>query len=142
MCVRSNSPPLHRGFTVISKTNNAAVTNRSRLLDGVDGRTATARRFRDICRAYEKELGGISSEVERDLIKQAAGLTLRSEQMQAAIIRGEEIDNDQLIRLSSTAKRVLEVITEKAAKRKAVPAGNALADHIAKRNRERDFATD
>jgi hypothetical protein len=44
------------------------------------------------------------------LIRQAAGLTLRTEQMQAAIVRGEAVDNDQLIRLSSTAKRVLEAI--------------------------------
>ena len=138
MCVRRrpNSLPFRKDFTVVSKTNRSAVSNRSRLLDGVDGRTATARRFRDICRAYEVELGGPVSEVERDLIRQAAGLTLRSEQMQAAIVRGEMVDNDQLIRISSTARRVLESISSKAAQRKSVPAVT-LADHIAKRNKER-----
>jgi hypothetical protein len=130
----------HQANTTISATNRSAVSNRSRLLDGIDGRSANARRFRDICRSYEAEAGGIVSEVERDLIRQAAGLTLRAEQLQAAMVRGEEIDNDQLIRISSTAKRVLDAITAKAANRKAVPAVNALADHIAKRNRERDFA--
>jgi hypothetical protein len=142
MCVRRgpDSPPFRKDFTVVSKTNRSAVSNRSRLLEGVDGRTATARRFRDICRAYEVEIGGLVSEVERDLIRQAAGLTLRSEQMQAAIVRGEMVDNDQLIRISSTARRVLETISLKAAKRKSVPAVT-LADHIAQRNKERALAS-
>jgi hypothetical protein len=50
------------------------------------------------------------------------------------------VDNDQLIRISSTAKRVLEVISVKAAKRKSVP-GVTLADHIARRNKERALAS-
>ena len=124
-----------------NKTNRSAVSNRSRLLEGVDGRTANARRFRDICKNYEEEIGGVASELERDLIRHAAGLTLRSEQLQSAIVRGEEVNNDELIRLGSTARRAFEAISAKAAKRKAVPAGNALADHLAKRNRERDFAS-
>lgn len=109
----------HPGIAAVSATNRSAVSNRSRILDGVDGRSAGARRFRDICRSYELEAGGHVSDVERDLIRQAAGLTLRAEQLQAAIVRGEDIDNDQLIRISSTAKRVLEAISAKAAKRKA-----------------------
>ena len=141
MCVRRgpDSLPFHKGFTVVSKTNRSAVSNRSRLLEKVDGRSATARRFRDICRAYEIELGGPVSELERDLIRQAAGLTLRSEQMQAAIVRGEPVDNDQLIRISSTARRVLETISSKAAQRKSIPAVT-LADHIERRTRERALA--
>ena len=125
---------------MVSKTNRSAISNRSRLLDGVDGRSATARRFRDICRAYELELGDPISELERDLIRQAAGLTLRFEQMQARIVRGELVDNDLLIRLSSTARRVLETISAKAAQRKSVPAVT-LADHIAQRNKERALAS-
>jgi hypothetical protein len=78
MCVRRrpNSLPFRKDFIVVSKTNRSAISNRSRLLDGVDGRSAPARRFRDICRGYELELGGPVSELERDLIRQAAGLTL------------------------------------------------------------------
>jgi hypothetical protein len=122
---------LHRAVTPISATNRSAVSNRTRLLDGVDGRSAGARRFRDICRAYEAEAGGQVSEVERDLIRQAAGLTLRAEQLQAAVVRGDAVDGDHLIRLASTAKRVLGAIAEKAAKRK--PATPRLSDHLARR---------
>jgi len=105
-----------------SATVRSRVSNRSRILPGVDSRSATARRFRDICRSYEFEAGGDVSEVERDLIRQAAGLVVRGEQMQAALIRGEAVD--ELVRISSTAKRLLETIRVKADMRK--PSGSDL----------------
>jgi hypothetical protein len=91
-------------IAAVRPTNRSAISNRSRLLPGIDGRSATARRFRDICISYETEIGGNVTEVERDLVRQAAGLTLRAEQLQAAIVRGEAVDNDELIRLSRTLK--------------------------------------
>lgn len=117
----------------VSTSNRSAVSNRSRILDGVDGRSATARRFRDLIASYEAELGGNVSDVERDLIRQAAGLTLRAEQLQAAIVRGEPVNNDELIRLSSTSKRLLEAIHAKAAKRKT-PTGGDLQSYLAGRS--------
>jgi hypothetical protein len=85
------------------------------MLPGVDGRSSAARRFRDICANYEAQFGGNISELfERDLIRQAAGLTLRAEQLQGAIVRGEPVSNDKLVRISSTAKRLLETIRAKA----------------------------
>jgi hypothetical protein len=104
------------------------------MLEGVDGRTASARRYRDLCRAFEEELGGSLNEVELGLVRQAVTLTLRAEQMQGAVVRGEMVDSDQLIRLSSTSKRILSDIAAKAAKRK--PATPTLADHLAKRAAE------
>jgi hypothetical protein len=115
-CVRPN-------FNAGRATTRNEISNRSRLLPNVDGRNAAARRFRDICAAYEAEAGGNVTEVERDLIRQAAGFTLRAEQLQAAIVRGEAVDNDELIRLSSTAKRLLEAIRAKANKAQAHRAG-------------------
>jgi len=105
-------------------TTRSRISNRSRMLPGVDGRSSTARRFRD-------EFGGNISELERDLIHQAAGLTLRAEQLQGAIVRGEPISNDELVRISSTAKRLLETIRAKADKRK--PAGPTLQEYLAQR---------
>jgi hypothetical protein len=104
----------------------SAISNRSRLLEGVDGRSASARRFRDIVAAYEAEAGSHVSAVERDLIRQAAGLTLRAEQMQAVIVRGEPVNNDELVRISSTAKRLLETIRTRAANNK--PAAPTILD--------------
>jgi hypothetical protein len=99
-------------------TTRSKISNRSRMLPGVDGRSSAARRFRDICANYEAQFGGNISELERDLIRQAAGLTLRAEQLQGAIVRGEPVSNDELVRISSTAKRLLETIRAKADKRK------------------------
>jgi hypothetical protein len=88
-----------------------------------------ARRYRDICRAYEAEVGGDVGEVERDLIRQVAGLTLRAEQLQAAIVRGEPVSDDELVRISSTANRLLETIRSKVNKRK--PDGPTLHELLA-----------
>jgi hypothetical protein len=101
-----------------STTNRSAVTNGSKLLVGIDGRSPTARRFRDLVAAFEAEIGGNLTEVERGLVKQAAALTIRAEQLQADIVNGKPVDSDALIRISSTAKRILGAIGEKAARRK------------------------
>lgn len=75
------------------------------------------------------------SEAERSLVRQAVGLQLQAELMQAAIVRGEPVDSDALIRVSGTSKRLLAVIATKAGKRK--PEKPTLADHLAKRAAER-----
>lgn len=90
-----------------STTNRSAVTNGSRLLEGIDGRSPAARRFRDLIQLYETEVSGDLTELERGLIRQAAALSLRSEQLQAAVVRGEDVDSDTLIRLSGEARRIL-----------------------------------
>ena len=113
----------------ISSKNRSAVSNRSRMLEGVDGRSAGARRFRDLVNAYEGELGGVLSEAERSLVRQAVGLQLQAERMQGAIVRGEDVDSDALIRVSSTSKRLLAVIASKTGKRK--PVRQTLQDYLA-----------
>jgi hypothetical protein len=65
------------------------VTNGSALLVGIDGRSSTARRFRDLVAAFEAEIGGNLTEVERGLVKQAAALTIRAERPQADIVNGK-----------------------------------------------------
>lgn len=99
-------------------TTRSAVSNGSRLLANVDGRTSSARRFRDLVAAFEGEIGGNLTAVERGLVRQAAALTLRAEQLQADVINGVSVDSDVLIRVSSTAKRILSAIGERAGKRK------------------------
>jgi hypothetical protein len=62
-----------------------------------DGRTLASRRFRSLCDAFAAEFGGQLTEVDRGLIAQAAGLTLRAEQLQTAIVRGQDVSNDELV---------------------------------------------
>ena len=100
-----------------SLTNRSRVTNGTRLLEGIDGRTPSARRFRDLIDSFASDLGGMQqlSEAERALVKQAASVTIRAEQLQAGIVRGETVDPDELIRLSNTSRRLLASIRRRAA---------------------------
>jgi hypothetical protein len=104
------APVAQRPLTARSK-----VTNGRRTLEGVDGRSASARRFRDLLESFSAEYGGVGSlnETTRALIRQAASLTIRAEQLQAAIVRGEPVDPDELIRLTNTTRRTLAGIRRK-----------------------------
>jgi hypothetical protein len=114
-----------------STTNRSAVTNGSKLLVGIDGRSPGARRFRDLVTAYTAEINGNGelTEVERGLVKQAAALTLTAEAMQADIVNGKPVDADQLIRVTSTAKRILGAISARAARNK--PSAPTIHDLVA-----------
>lgn len=87
------------------------ISNGTRLLANVDGRSAYARRFRDLVVAFEAEVGGTLTELERGLVRQAAAVSLKAELMQEALVRGEPVDDDALIRLSGEARRILTSLT-------------------------------
>jgi hypothetical protein len=59
----------------------SAITNGTRLIDDVDGRSATMRRFRDIIHAHQADLGGEAelSEGQKALLRRAALLQLQLE---------------------------------------------------------------
>jgi hypothetical protein len=121
---------VHKPIARQSTTNRSAVTNGSKLLVGIDGRSPGARRFRDLIQLYEAEIGGALTEVERGLIKQAAALTLRTEQLQAAIVEGRDVNSDEIIRLSSEHRRLLSSLRSNAGKRE--PQGpDLLRDYLA-----------
>jgi hypothetical protein len=124
----ANAPPRSR--------IRSSLTNGSKTHHGVDERSAGARRFRDLVAAYTAEIGGTLSESESGLIRQAAALALRCEGLQAAIVRGEPVDDDLLVRISGTAKRLLGAIGKKTDSRG--PSVMTLADHIANRAAERE----
>jgi hypothetical protein len=109
--------------------NRSQITNRSRLLTGIDGRSSAARRFRDLIAEYAREHGGNStlSAAELGMVRQAAALTLRAEQLQAAIVRGEPVIADELIRLSSEARRILSSLRRRHSRKAPV----SLREHLA-----------
>lgn len=106
------------------------VTNGTLLLLDIDGRSAEARRFRDLHRAFIAEAGGeaVVSEAERSLCRQAAALTLRSERLQAQIVRGEAVDDEQIVRLANAASRALSAIRRRRGKPRAAP---SVSDYLA-----------
>ncbi|MCA6102354.1 hypothetical protein [Bradyrhizobium australafricanum] len=88
-----------------------------------------------MCDAFASELGGELTEIETGMIRQAAGLTLRGEQLQAAIVRGEAVANDEVIRIAGASRRILADIAESASKRKRPPP--TLQDRLRQRAAER-----
>lgn len=117
--------------TEVSLTNRSRLTNGTRLLEGIDGRSAPARRFRDLVRSYSRDLGGVEglTPAELTLVRQAAALTMRAEELQGAIVRGETIDPDELIRIASASRRTFAGI------RKRAPKMKTLSEHLAAKRR-------
>jgi hypothetical protein len=89
----------------------------------VDLRSAGGRRFRHLLASYSAELGGELTEADQALLRQAVTLQLEAERQQAAIVRGETVDGDMLIRISSEARRALAALKTKAEKRKPAATG-------------------
>src|SRR5262249_10841756 len=56
----------------------SAVTNHKDLLPGLDGRSATARRFRDLVNAFVADMGGLDrcSEIKLGLLRRLAATTV------------------------------------------------------------------
>jgi hypothetical protein len=96
----------------VSKKNRSAATNGIVVLEGVDGRSPEGRRFRDLVVAYAEELGGVGSLSQQDaaIVRHAAAVTMQSETLQAAVVRGERVDEEQFVRLGNGLVRALNAI--------------------------------
>ena len=69
-----------------------------------------ARRYRDVAIALADDLGGQDklSEPSKILVRQAAALTVQVEGLQSKIVAGDEVDLEQLTRLSNVLGRTLQ----------------------------------
>ena len=102
-------------------------------LPRVDARTRTSRRYLELVQTFEREIGGQLTETDRVLVKQAASITIRAEQLEGEIVAGQSVDSDELIRLTSECRRILATLKSKAAKNQ--PIGPTLAEYLAERAR-------
>jgi hypothetical protein len=114
------------------QTTRAAITNGTHMLPGIDGRSAPARRYRDLVADLAADLGGEAAltNAEMALVRQAAATTMRAEQLQAAIVRGEPVASDELVRLSNASARILVALR---GKRQAKTKGHTLKEYLAGR---------
>jgi acetolactate synthase small subunit len=79
------------------------------MLRGIDGRSAIARRYRDLVEGFVADFGSQKpGERELALIRQAAALTVQTEVLQVKIVRAEDIDLEQLTRLTNVLTRTLK----------------------------------
>jgi hypothetical protein len=78
--------------------------------DKPDGRSATARRFRRLCKEFAVDLGEPLTRAQVELVNQAALLVVRAGQIQQAVLAGDTVDDDLLVRLTNSAVRALSAL--------------------------------
>lgn len=110
----------------LSAHHRSRISNRSSLLAGVDGRSALARRYRDLVAALAAEMGGSLGEAEVLQVRAAASMTLHVEELTARIIRGEPVDSEEMTRAGNGAMRALSALRRKTARK----AGPTVADYL------------
>ena len=78
-------------------------------LDDVDGRTASARRYKALAVEIANDRGGADnlSESQRQLVKRIAGHALLAERIEADLIAGKEIDADMYVSVSTAFSRLV-----------------------------------
>lgn len=78
--------------------NRARITNGSRLLPYVDGRSPYARRLRDLITIHSEDLGGAAalSEAQYALIRRASCLTVELEHLEAKFASAGHATSNQL----------------------------------------------
>jgi hypothetical protein len=113
-------------------TARARLTNGTHLPRGIDGRSAVARRFKDVVDSLTAELGGerALSVVELGTVRHIAALTVRAEQLQLSILRGQNINHDELIRLSSEERRALAALKRERRRKREQPAASDLRSYL------------
>src|SRR3954452_18145872 len=93
---------------MLPSRTRSAVTNHKELLPGLDGRSATARRFRDLVNAFVADMGGLDrcSEIKLGLMRRLAATTVQAEMLEARMVNGEAVDIAALCTLASTTVRL------------------------------------
>jgi hypothetical protein len=97
---------------VRSSKAHARVSNRLHDLEGVDGRSAAGKRYRDILDSLVLEFGSHDPVRLREL----AGVRYTLEQVQGDIIAGDVAAREHLVRLSNLAVRLERRLAAKARK--------------------------
>jgi hypothetical protein len=113
----------------ISRRGKSAVTNGKK--QPWNGRSAQARRLKDLILAFSEPFGGFDHlpEFEKALIRNAASMTVTLEDLQARVAAGEKVDIEQLTRLSNSQARALASLRK--ARLKAPPAMASPAAQLA-----------
>jgi hypothetical protein len=109
------------------------VGNGAKLLPATDGRSMTARRFKDLVYDIAGDLGGVEhlSTAEMQLIRRASMLCAECERQEALAAREDvTFDADSYVVKTNALKRVLEVLGLKRVPRLVNDGSQALADYF------------
>jgi hypothetical protein len=117
------------GPTYEMPSTRARLSNHKDMLPGLDGRSAGARRFRDLIGAYVADLGGISncSEVKIGLLRRLAAASVLAEALEAKAVDGGDIDVSVFCNLASTTVRIASRLGLERVQRNVIP---GLAEYL------------
>lgn len=81
------------------------IDERNGWIAGLDGRTAAARRVREVADTFAKALGGVLDPLKRDAVQRAAELQVTAESLRTRSLRGEPVAPGDLIKAENLADR-------------------------------------
>jgi hypothetical protein len=97
-----------------------------------NARTRDARHFRALVESFAAEIGPDElTGADKNLITQAAALSLHIERLQLRIVEGQDVSTDEVVRLSSELRRVLSTLRRKAVESKQPDVRQSVEDLFA-----------
>ena len=96
----ASSPSIRPRLADLPAASRSRITNGAL---GIDLRTRSGRRWRDIYLDAMRQTGGRHEQTCRSI----ASLTLRHEQLDAQLAKGEDVDTSELVKLSGAIGRAL-----------------------------------
>lgn len=110
------------------------VGNGSAVLAGVDGRSGTFRRYRDILASLISDMGGDPTEAQLQIARRAAALGVWCEEQDAAAANGAALDISAYTTASNSLRRLLADIGLERRPRDVTP---TLREYAARRAAEK-----
>jgi hypothetical protein len=123
----------HRQTKVRSKVAASQITNGAKLwLPGTDGRSAIARRTRDIFDAICRDLGGhdVLSEAQMQLVRRASLISIKCEELEARAVQGEAIDLDLFGQMTDRLGRCLQRLGIRRLPKNITPSVSEYLEHV------------
>ena len=116
---------------------SAAVTNGTKLLLTGDGRSAGARRYRDLVRLFAEPLGGLTAlgAIDQQIVRRAAQTSVECEILEAERAAGHRLDPVAYSRVLNASRRALKDLQSL---KPAKPARPTWDEHIAKTYGDRE----
>jgi hypothetical protein len=91
----------------LKPTSGSRVGNGKDILPGVDGRSAGARRYRELAGELARDLGGDPSGAQQAIIRRAATLSVWCEQAEADFANGKDLDIQAFTTATNALRRLL-----------------------------------
>jgi hypothetical protein len=115
------------------------VTNGTELLPDIDGRSAMARRYRDVMQQLTSDAGGDPSGAQQAIIRRACSLIVVCEQAEAELLAGVKLNVAEFVTATNSLRRLLQDL---GLERKAKDVTPTLASYIASKSKSNQSKDD